>query len=55
MFIVLEKVYKGILNNENNLKLVSSSNKQQLSSLTRQAKTREQGFKIIHSTKRIKK
>ncbi len=32
-----------------------SRNKQQLSSLARQAKTREQGFKRIHSTKRIKK
>ncbi|MFX4057023.1 MAG: hypothetical protein EHV01_001630 [Spiroplasma sp. hy2] len=32
-----------------------SRNKQQLSSLVRQAKTREQGFKRIHSTKRIKK
>ncbi len=32
-----------------------SRNKQQLSSLARQAKTREQGFKRIHTTKRIKK
>ncbi|WP_348736177.1 hypothetical protein [Spiroplasma endosymbiont of Ammophila pubescens] len=32
-----------------------SRNKQQLSSLARQVKTREQGFKRIHSTKRIKK
>ncbi|UZQ30060.1 MAG: hypothetical protein OHM56_00405 [Spiroplasma phoeniceum] len=32
-----------------------SRNKQQLSSLAKQAKTREQGFKRIHSTKRIKK
>lgn len=32
-----------------------SRNKQQLSSLTKQAKTREQGFKRIHTTKRIKK
>ena len=32
-----------------------SHNKQQLSSLARQAKTREQGFKRIHTTKRIKK
>ncbi len=32
-----------------------SRNKQQLSSLVKQAKTREQGFKRIHTTKRIKK
>ncbi len=32
-----------------------SRNKQQLSSLAKQAKTREQGFKRIHTTKRIKK
>ncbi|WP_348735656.1 hypothetical protein [Spiroplasma endosymbiont of Ammophila pubescens] len=32
-----------------------SRNKQQLSSLARQAKTRELGFKRIHTTKRIKK
>ncbi len=31
-----------------------SRNKQQLSSLARQAKTREQGFKRIHTTKRKK-
>jgi hypothetical protein len=32
-----------------------SRNKQQLSSLARQVKTKEQGFKKIHTTKRIKK
>ncbi len=32
-----------------------SRNKQQLSSLAKQAKTREQGFKRINNTKRIKK
>ncbi|WP_114564723.1 hypothetical protein [Spiroplasma phoeniceum] len=39
--------------NSNKIKI--NSNKQQLSSLAKQAKIREQGFKRVHTTRRIKK
>lgn len=48
-----KKVLQGHIKERKQFKV--SRNKQQLSSLVRQAKIREQGFKRIHSTKRIKK
>ncbi|APE75315.1 hypothetical protein [Spiroplasma citri] len=40
---------------EDRKRFKNNRNKQQLSSLAKQAKTREQGFKRVHTTQRIKK